>query len=234
MSNTTTTATTTRHAARCSRAGCSSFRAAGEVMCPSCKDTFNAGRIAANTDLLQKTSNALRETSDLTDRVKQVEAERDAAREAAVKDHAAHMEAMEAQERKADHALARMRAQRDEQCKMANDLRAEVIEKGRLLDQARAVIADRDTEIAGLLRKEANIDQLCGTLAERTQELGSALAQRDAAIKRGDECAKDADRLGRRNTRLGMVAFFAVLAAIGVMARYGALAALAAAMGWGR
>lgn len=179
----TTTATTTRHAARCD---CGSFCATGQAMCRSCTEAYRAGY-------------DYREAS-----VQTLTAERDAARQAAVADHAAHVEAMEAQERKADAVIAELRIQRDEQCKMANDYRAELVAKDRLLDQAREA---RDRAIS-----ERN-------MAEQSDDVMRVAAQQAAAqaIAQRDQAVYDAERLARW---LG----YAIAAAI-----TGALAAVA---GW--
>ena len=250
----TTTATTvlTRHAVRCSTPGCSSFCRADDHRCKACRASYSegCGDTHAAYRSAQADTLAARTQRDVAIR------ERDAARQAAVNDHAAHIEAMEEQERKADAVIAelrdqltdaretqhdrtvaldKMRKQRDEQCKMANDLRAEVADKKRLLGQAREIIAERDRQIETLTRREANTDILCERLATTTREKDAALAQRDAAIEGGDVLAKRNDQLERSGRQGWFLAWVAVASTLFMGLHHGGyLAALAAVAGWGR
>lgn len=88
--------TTTRHSARCKTEGCNRFVATGKPHCGACDASYTRGR-AASDGAVKRLMEDLR-----------------TAREAAVKDHEAHKAEMEAQERKADAALATRTEERDD------------------------------------------------------------------------------------------------------------------------
>lgn len=206
MSNTTTT----RHSVRCQTEGCGRFSEARYPHCKVCNASYQRGR-EADTGAVAELRYALGAAREKQAMMRE---ERDAAREAAVADHAAHQAEMEAQERKADAVIAEQRT-------VIAETRAEVEIQDRLLAQSREIIADRDREIATLTDRVRNYDQAMGLLAERTQERDAAQRERDNAREgaRGAISQRDAlaARLATVNRRDWFLFVWAIVATIGAV-----------------
>lgn len=192
------TTTTTRHAARCQTPGCNRFVPVGDVHCGAC---VNASRTAWNALENERKGHAT-EVHVLEEAVK-------TACNAAVADHAAHIEAMEEQERNADAVISELRTVIAELREQNTTLTTERDDAMRCCKAVKQSAHDnarnfRDSEV---LRLEA----------ERRAE--AAQAETALAITQRDRAVADAERLARW---LG----YAIGAAI-----VGALAAIA---GWVR